>query len=368
MVNKNQIVTDYAIVPGETIKDTLDYMNMTQENLAERLGLTPKTVSKLINGESKITPELALKLELVFDVPAHFWNNLQQQYDEDLARLKQQEIEQEFLERVKEFNYTDMANNNFVPKTKDKIRQGNNILKFFGYSSFDTLMPNLRLNPLAEGAFRVHISENTNVNPIALHAWIQEGEIQARRIDTEEFNKQQLIESIPDLRRLTLDANPEKFVQQLQEIAASFGVAVVFVPALKGSRVSGVTRWQSPFPRAIVELSLRYKTNDSLWFTFFHELAHLVLHRKQTFYTVDNATYANSEAEEQANVWAADKLIPRKKWADFIDAGNFTREAILTFAEQVQIHAGIVLGRLQKEERLPYSAYSDLKVRFTWNN
>jgi hypothetical protein len=62
------------------------------------------------------------------------------------------------------------------------------------------------------------------------------------------------------------EADPTLFVSQLMEPAGAAGMAVVFVPAPPGCRVSGVTSWLSS-DRALIALSLRHKTNDHLWFT-----------------------------------------------------------------------------------------------------
>ncbi len=67
---------------------------------------------------------------------------------------------------------------------------------------------------------------------------------------------------------------------------AAVGVAVVLVPELPGTRVSGATRWLTP-GKALIQLSLRYKSDDQLWFTFFHEAAHVLLHGKRDLFIED---------------------------------------------------------------------------------
>jgi addiction module HigA family antidote len=50
--------------------------------------MTPKTVSKLVNGQAAIQPYMAVKFETVLKRPAHFWMNLQVQYDLEQAKGK----------------------------------------------------------------------------------------------------------------------------------------------------------------------------------------------------------------------------------------------------------------------------------------
>lgn len=80
---------NYAITPGETLKETIESLNMTQKELAIRTGLTEQTIIRIFKGEQPITYETANKLELVTGVPARFWNNLESNYREQLAKIEE---------------------------------------------------------------------------------------------------------------------------------------------------------------------------------------------------------------------------------------------------------------------------------------
>src|SRR5437016_10242372 len=75
--------------PGETVQEYLDFLEWSQRDLARRTGLTPKTISEICNGKAPLTPTTALALEKVLRRPAHFWLNLQRQYDEAEARNRE---------------------------------------------------------------------------------------------------------------------------------------------------------------------------------------------------------------------------------------------------------------------------------------
>ncbi len=78
----NQYVPDYLVFPGEVLEEYLESYGMTQTELAARTGLTKKTINGIIKGKSPITSETALKLESSLGRPAHFWNNLERQFQE----------------------------------------------------------------------------------------------------------------------------------------------------------------------------------------------------------------------------------------------------------------------------------------------
>jgi len=68
--------------PGEVLKELwLEPMGITITDAAERLRVARKTVSKIINGRGSITPEMALRIEIVFGSTAETWLNMQAAYD-----------------------------------------------------------------------------------------------------------------------------------------------------------------------------------------------------------------------------------------------------------------------------------------------
>jgi hypothetical protein len=154
---------------------------------------------------------------------------------------------------------------------------------------------------------------------------------------------------------------PDVFQPSLIRLCADAGVAVVFVPELPGTHVSGATRWLTA-KKALIQLSLRYRSDDHLWFTFFHEAGHILLHGKRQVFLEDSGT-TNSQ-EEDANAFAANALIPSPAFREFQECENTSKAAIREFAEKLGISPGVVVGRLQHEGSLPYSHCNDLKRRF----
>lgn len=76
--------------PGEVLKELwLEPLGLTLTQAAVRLGVTRKTISKIANGHGGITPEMALRLEIVFGTSAQAWLNMQTAYDlRQLSQLK----------------------------------------------------------------------------------------------------------------------------------------------------------------------------------------------------------------------------------------------------------------------------------------
>ncbi|MDB9535667.1 HigA family addiction module antitoxin [Dolichospermum planctonicum CS-1226] len=86
---QNRYNPDYVSHPGDTLLEVLEDRGMTQAELAERTGRPKKTINEIIKGKAAITPETALQLERVFNIPASFWNNRERHYREFLAQKEE---------------------------------------------------------------------------------------------------------------------------------------------------------------------------------------------------------------------------------------------------------------------------------------
>ena len=84
-----RLVSNLAIHPGEFLEEEIEFIRMTQSELAERMEVSVHVVSEIIEGKRDITDEVAVKLEEVLGSPAHMWVNSQERYDFTKARLKE---------------------------------------------------------------------------------------------------------------------------------------------------------------------------------------------------------------------------------------------------------------------------------------
>jgi Zn-dependent peptidase ImmA (M78 family) len=97
----------------------------------------------------------------------------------------------------------------------------------------------------------------------------------------------------------------------------------------------------------------------------FHEAAHILLHSKRSVF-LDGTNGEVDDVETEANQWAADFLVPRKTWTKFIRNHDYRAAPIRALAEEQGIAPGILVGRLQHEELLPWNKLNTLKVKLQW--
>src|SRR5262249_48833990 len=127
----------------------------------------------------------------------------------------------------------------------------------------------------------------------------------------------------------------------------------------------GAARWVTS-TRALVQLSLRYPFEDVFWFSFFHEIGHVLLHGKRSRFVDFNHMVADPR-ETEANAFAADTLIPRDRYSEFVRReAPFGRSSVLGFAASLGVCPGIVVGRLQYDGLLPRTHLHGLRRRFEW--
>ena len=354
---QNQYVPDYLVTPGEVLEEYLETCGMTQAELAIRTGLTKKTINEIIKGKSPITPETALKLERSLGRPAHFWNNLEMQFQEDRTRLAEKDRLQSCLDWLKKVPVNAMTRLGWIPKKPDKVSQLEEVLRFFGVAS-----PEQWVNVWREYQIAYRQTHRFETCAESVSAWLRKGEIQARQIPCEKFDKKRFQEALEDTRGLTRET-PQVFRPRLVELCASAGVAVVFVPELPKSGVYGATRWLGE--KAVIQLSLRYKSNDHLWFTFFHEAGHIIKHGRKEIFVEGNGL--DGVKEEEANAFARDKLIPPATLRRFLAKWKRSNEEIEIFSRQIGIAPGIMVGRLQHDGALLKSHGNKLKVFYLWS-
>ena len=198
----------------------------------------------------------------------------------------------------------------------------------------------------------------------AITSWLRMGEREAEELEAPKYNKFKFERALKQIRDLTV-LPPQEFEPQLSEFCASAGVKLVLVPAISRAHVSGVARWLNPHS-PLIQLSLYGKLNDRFWFTFFHEAAHILLHagQKTDIFLDDHGKAAlSSQQEKEADQWAREILISPAYNYELLNLNS--EGGILEFATQLNIHPGIVVGRLQHEDLIGYATtLNKLKDRF----
>ena len=354
----------YAFHPGITLREKLNEMEMSVKEFALRTTKLEKTINAVLSGESAVTPDMSIAFEQITQIPAHFWLNLQRNYDEYVARQKREAIckDEATIAWAKKFPYNEMAKLHWVPATRILAERIVNLFTFFKVNSV-AAWEDYFINQKLKSAFRISLSSTKD--PYSMSAWLRQGEILAEKMKLETaFSENALKDCIPQLKQLVME-QPDDFTTQLSKICASVGIKVIYMNHITHTPVNGCTRWIGDVP--CVQMTDKQKRNDVFWFSFFHELGHIVLHGKKDLF-IENEEHRELEKgkEAEADKFASENLLCVKAENEIIQAMNGklpSTQFILDKAKQYQTHPAIIVGRLQHRQIIPQnSLLNNLKV------
>lgn len=350
MTFANQYTPDVVFHPATTLNEKLEEMGMSIKEFALRTGKPEKTIIAVLKGESSLTPEMAILFENVMQIPAQFWINKQARYNEYIARKKHEKAIAEAEEWSKEFPYAEMAKYNWVVSTRHAEEKTNHLLSYFGiasHSAWEKLYLETELKVAA------YTSLKQTHQPHAISAWLRQGELQAKQIEAPAFDVKKLKSNIPAMRQLMV-VQPVNFFEQLQVLCSQSGVILLFTPKLPKVPLSGSTRWLNNTP--LIQLTARYKKNDSFWFTFFHEIGHIILHGKK-YISLENVDFAaaDPEKEEEAHQFAVSHTFTHEQEKEVLQKSPIYEEDIVEFAKKFNTHPAMIIGRLQHDGYIHYS-------------
>jgi HTH-type transcriptional regulator / antitoxin HigA len=363
MTLANRYTPDVVFHPATTLNEKLEEMGMSKKEFALRTGKPEKTIIAVLKEESSLTPEMAILFENVTQIPAQFWINKQARYNEFIARTKHQEIITAAEEWTKKFPYTEMEKYNWVPSTRNVEEKTINLLSYFGVASHTAWE---KLYVETELKVAAYTSLKQTHQPHAISAWLRQGELQSKQIEAPAFDVKKLKSNIPAMRKLMIE-QPIDFFEQLQLLCFQAGVILLFTPKLPKVPLSGSTRWLNDTP--LIQLTARYKKNDSFWFTFFHELGHIILHGKK-YISLENVDFASAdlEKEEEAHRFAMSYTFTLEQEKEVLQKNSLSEEDIVAYAKKFNTHPAMIIGRLQHDGYIPYSVGRQFMVPIDLNH
>lgn len=354
---------DWASPPGDTIRHILHERRQTLSDLVPGLQLSRIDLEALILGDMKIGPLLAQRLEDELGLPAQFWERREQQYRDDQRRLAQRTNVPASRDWIRQLPVGDMVKFGWIRRTDSLSAKEAECLRFFGVGSIGEWQAAYQ-SPLLVAAFRT--SATYPSSPLAVAAWLRQAELAAEGIECAPWNRDRLRQKLPELRSLTRRKEPGLFLDELRQACAECGVALVVIPAPSGCRASGATKFVDGGRKALLVLSFRHKSDDQFWFSFFHEIGHLLLHEADMLFLEDGSD-VSFEEEAEANDFAARTLIP-PEWNSPIMAVAARTRDVIRLAVKIGVSPGILVGQLQHRQHIGPERLNGLKRRFDWTS
>jgi HTH-type transcriptional regulator/antitoxin HigA len=338
------------LIPGHLITKLLDERGWSQQFLASILDVSKTIVSKMISGVRPVDAEMALLLGEVFNTEPERFLTLQQSYDLAKARISTQpDPSRAFRAHLfAELPVDEMIKRRWLDaeNLKDISEVELSLKKFFQSSSLE----NIEVLP--------HAAKKTQVamkaTPVQL-AWIYRVRQIANEMMAAQYSEFTVRSAIKRVEALL--SAPEE-IRKVPRILAECGIRFVIVETIGSAKIDGVCLWLNEIS-PVIGMTLRFDRIDNFWFVLRHELEHVLrLHGREAVMLDAElegeraGTGPNvSDEERLANEAAADFGVSRVMLNRFISRKSpfFKEKDILGFARTLQIHPGIVVGRLQHE-------------------
>lgn len=349
---------DYAVPPGWVLEERLEAHEISHAEFARRCGRSPKLISEIIAGKAPIEPKTAVQFERVLGVDAGIWLGIESDYRLRQEREFEARKAEESVEWAKGFPIAELVRRGVMAKPSSGADRVEKLLSFFGVASVEAWRAKYTS---AQVAYR-HSPSFSSDEP-ALTTWLRLGEIQAEQAEATDYSAAKFRRALAHIRESTASRSSAA-VTDAFKLCLGSGVVLTIVKPLPRTSLSGAARWLTP-RKALIQLSVRGMSDDHLWFSFFHEAAHLLLHSKKVVF-IHEAKGKITDEDAQADTWASNFLVSPRAWEDFTTTSPLSERSVVRFAEDQGIAPGIVVGRLQYEGKLPWNRLNDMKACLEW--
>lgn len=350
--------TNYAVVPGMYLQEWLDDEQMTQQALADRLGISRKTVNGILKGTQPISQDTAIKLERVTSIPRDSWIRLEAKYREDLARLEDE------LKMASSVDIITPPLGKFLRDkgltTATKRNPGKLVTDFLnvvGYGSIDTYTKGV---DCVFSSIATLKEAGKSVDPASMMTWIALGEnAEPSAADgVKAYDEALLKASLGSLKQraaTTDDMTLTDIVLQLEQC----GVTLQFISAPEQFPLHGLTRWTKA-GNPVIQMTGRRKKDGFIIWTLFHEIGHILNDGNVgiTLSYIDERHSSKSESEKRANNFAREVLIGPEGLSPYHDCKTSTR--IQRIAQDRGDCPGVVVNLMHRKRMLDYSWCNDL--------
>lgn len=353
----------WASPPGETIADLLEERSIEHTKFAKYIGYSVAKVQDLLDGKIEISKPLARQLSSVVGGTEDFWLRREAQFREGQAQLVVVETEAETLAWLKSLPVKYMRDSGWISASNAKEDLLKACFKFFGVrdvAEWKRHFPDM----LTLAAYRTSPTFVPEIGPVA--AWLRHGEREAEKINCKAWNKAALVAAIPAMKALIKVKDPKIFLPKLRELCAEVGIALVIAKTPPGCPASGAAKLLRE-DKALILMSFRYLSDDHFWFSFFHEVGHLVLHAKKGLFLEEvRANRTITDEEKEANEFSSDVLIPKEIKMALLSL-PLNKFSIARAAVRAGVSPGIIVGHLQHIGRVDYGRLNAYKRRYKWD-
>lgn len=356
-----QVAADWFSKPGDSVRALMHRRGVTANELATAFDDGITTLRAICDGSVAIDSKLADTLSNQLGGSVAFWLKRQSNFEVALERAVSDAAASD---SVAWLNRVPSPSGRKVPAKLNDQRLRDELRSRLVYFNVPKLESWERQYGSLVSDTRFRTSQALESSEDAVLRWLRRGEMEAELAETRSWSASNLQDRLDHIRKLARISKPARFLPSLRTLLAEAGVALVVVKAPNGCRASGASRMVSP-DKSMILMSFRHRADDHFWFTLFHEIGHLLLHKAATF--VDQDDTSEDASEREANEFSSACLVPLDRVGE-LEELNPNRDAIIRFSRSIGISPGITVGQLQHRRVIGHNQMNSLKRRWTWDD
>jgi len=356
-------IVPQAFSPGEFIQDSLDARGWKQIDLANIVGVAQSVVNNWVTGKRRITAKTAQALADAFGNDPEEWVKLQAVYDITIRTLRRDDLRVKRSMLWHRVPMRHVIDRGWILESENVETLEAEVLDFYKVKNIEDIKPK---------AYAARKSTDGSDLTNEQLAWYRRAKNIAECLPIQVKYKrstfQQLLDELEPLR-----IEPEE-ARKVPEVLRQHGIRFIVIEHLPGSKIDGICFWVgTKQDEPVIVLSMRYDRIDWFWFTLMHELAHVYHNHGKDHASLDMSLVGadaqpsaeKSTEEKLADNFASEYLIGQQDIEEFIGRISplYSDTQIRGFADSYNVHPGIVIGRLQLMNRIPYSRGRGMLVK-----
>lgn len=329
---------------GSMLRDYLEYYKISQSEFADRLGITQKHMNEMINGKTKISPELMILISLLTDIDVNLIYFAEKRKEVYESLMNEYKNEKEINKMLNSYYLKEMYKRKWInlKQPTSFVQNYMDLIEYLGINEISSI------NNYLSKRFLFKKASNDTDN-IKIYLWIRHCDKETKGIEIGKYDSSKLNDLLNELKEERI----KKFNKEsLIKIFHKYGIILYIEDALPGTKVRGCIKVAIDTP--VIYMTTYLKEKSSFYYTLYHELMHL----KSDYNKLKSKTIVDEDdTEDEMNKLALNEMIDDKTYQLILN--NYSNKEKI--AEYNRIPLSFLYSRLAKEGIISYKSSEYMK-------
>lgn len=334
---------------GKMLKDYLELYKISQTDFANKLGISQKHMNEILNGNTEISSEIILAINLLTDIDPSLIllaENKRKMYHYLHSNFN---TEKEIRQFLKSYHIDELNKRKWVTfkDIESSTQTALDILQFMNIKNFDLI------NKYNDN--RILYNKKDDADMLKVSMWIKRCDNLSKQQTVNQYHKNNLELLIHEL---IIEQNKRFNVNQLTQIFNKYGIYFIVEEPLKGSKIRGGMMIKESNPAIYMTKQCRKKS--SFYFALYHELGHIKTdYNKAKSKIIIDSENNDEKLEKKADIFSLNTMIREDIWTEI--KNNI--DEIEKICKKNNIPVCFATSRLAKEGYISYKSKLYQKYR-----